>query len=263
MTTQAQATILGSGTSTGVPVIGCACLVCKSTDPFDQRMRSSLLLTLPDGNNLVIDTGPDFRAQMLHAKVAKLEHVLYTHTHADHCHGFDDLRAFHFNGQNSVYCYVAKRHANEFRQKFAYAFRDTGYIGTKLQVTLVEFDETPFALLGLEVEPAYAVHGNVQSAVFRIGRFAYATDFKFFSPELIARWRGKIDTMVASGIHYGDHPTHSCIQQTIALMAALQVKQGYITHISHKIMHARDQSGLPPGISFAYDGLRFGVELSL
>ena len=254
-------TILGSGTSTGVPVIGCACAVCTSPDPRDQRLRASLLITVPSGEHLVIDTGPDFRTQMLKAGVRKLEHVLYTHTHADHCHGFDDLRAFYFRDHRSVTCYAATRHALELRQKFAYVFHDTGYIGTKPQVTLSEFDLEPFRVLGLEIEPAYAVHGNVQSAVFRFGRFAYATDFKLFSPSLIARWRGKIDTMVASGIRYGEHPTHSCIQETTALMAALQVKTGYITHISHEIMHSRDEADLPEGIHLGYDGLRFGVEL--
>jgi len=253
-------TILGSGTSTGVPVIGCQCPTCKSADPRDQRLRSSILLTT-DQQNLVIDTGPDFRMQMLKAGVTALTDVLYTHTHADHCHGFDDLRAFYFSRREAIVCHVAKQHCPDFRQRFSYAFEDTGYLGTKPQVVLAPFENQPIQIGGLQVEPAFVPHGHTETAVFKIGRFAYATDFKRFPDTLIKKWRGQIDTMVASAIRYGQHPTHSCVEETLALFDALAVKNGYLTHIAHELRHAVDEAKLPSHVRMAYDGLVFQVEL--
>jgi phosphoribosyl 1,2-cyclic phosphate phosphodiesterase len=258
---QATVTILGSGTSTGVPVIGCSCATCTSSDSRDKRLRSSVLLQTADGQSLVIDTGPDFRMQMLNAGVTHLTEVLYTHTHADHCHGFDDLRAFYFSSRQPVTCHVATPHCADFRARFSYAFEETGYLGTKPQVVLAPFERTPFAIGGLKVDPDFVPHGHTQTAVFRIGRFAYATDFKVFPPELIARWRGKIDTMVASAIRYGQHPTHSCVEETLALFDALAVKRGYLTHIAHEMRHAVDELKLPSHVRLAYDGLEIPVEL--
>lgn len=258
---QATVTILGSGTSTGVPVIGCLCATCTSADPRDQRLRASILLTLETGQQLVIDTGPDFRAQMLAAKVMTLTDVLYTHTHADHCHGFDDLRAFYFTHRQSVTCHIAARHEEDFRARFSYAFENTGYVGIKPQVVLRSFQDETFTIGDFTIEPAYAPHGHVQSAVFRFGRFAYATDFKVLPPELRDRWRGKIDVMIASAIRYGDHPTHSCVPETLALFKDLGVKQGYLTHIAHELRHEVDDLKLPPHVRLSYDGLRIPVQL--
>ena len=257
---QASLTILGSGTSTGVPVIGCSCKTCVSADHRDKRLRSSVLLTAGT-QRLVIDTGPDFRMQMLTAGVTSLTDVLYTHTHADHCHGFDDLRAFYFSSRQAVRCHVAQRHCPDFRNRFSYAFEDTGYLGTKPQVTLVPFDTAPFQVGNLHVEPAFVPHGHTESVAFKIGRFAYATDFKEFPLPLIQLWRGQIDTMVASAIRYGTHPTHSCVEETLALFDALAVKKGYLTHIAHELHHATDEAKLPPHVRMAYDGLVIPFEM--
>jgi len=257
----ATVTILGSGTSTGVPVIGCSCVVCRSPDSRLKRTRAALMLTLASGERLVIDTGPDFRQQMLRESVAQLEHVLYTHVHADHCHGFDDLRAFYFHQRRPVTCYVGRPHLEDFRTRFAYAFQETGYSGTKPQVVLQEFGEAPFTVLGLTVEPIFLEHGHTQTAAFRIGRFVYATDFKRIPPEVVERWRGQVDTMVASGIHFGAHPTHSNIPETLALFKKIQVNRGIITHLTHEVDPARDTARLPDGVVFAHDGMQVDVLL--
>lgn len=261
MSGQVKVTVLGSGTSTGVPVIGCACAVCSSHDPHDKRYRASIMLTLPAGDHVVVDTGPEFRLQMLRAGVKRLSHVLYTHTHADHCHGFDDLRAYYFHQKTPVTCHVPREYEADVRRRFAYAFEDTGYIGTKPQVLLTPFDEEPFQVLGLTVEPAMLPHGNVRTAAFRIGRFAYATDFKAFPESLVARWRGKVDVMIASGVQFEPHPTHSNIPETLALFEKLQVKQGIISHLNHHVSHARDAAALPPGRAFAHDGMAIDVRI--
>ncbi|NRA45166.1 MAG: MBL fold metallo-hydrolase [Oligoflexales bacterium] len=252
--------ILGSGTSTGVPTIGCNCPVCTSDDPRNKRRRSSILITRKDNQeNIVIDTTPDFRSQILDAKVSKLENVLYTHTHADHCHGFDDLRAFYFFNKTPINCYLSKELHPEFKARFSYAFTNTGYKGTTPQVELKETPNKPFEVIGLEVDPVRLPHGTMQSTGFRFGRFAYITDFKAFPKRSLAKWKGKIHTMIASGVRYKPHPTHSTVSETIQLFQDLQVKKGYITHLSHDIDHRRDSASLPPHISFAYDGLEFEV----
>lgn len=253
-------TILGCGTSTGVPVIGCACDVCSSAEPRNKRTRSSIMLTTGAGQTIVIDTGPEFRFQMLRERVNHLEHVLYTHIHADHCNGFDDLRVFSFNLTTTVACHMPSNHLAEFRARFAYAFEDTGYVGAKPQVDLVPIEEDPFMLAGLWIEPARVPHGHVLTTVYKIGRFLYATDFKAFPEALIERWRGHVDVMVASGVHFREHVTHSNVPQTVALMAKLGVKRGIVTHLAHDVDYVRDASRLPAGVEFAYDGLTIDMD---
>lgn len=251
-----RVTLLGSGTSTGVPVIGCQCDVCMSNNSYNKRMRTSLALTRDDGKNIIFDTSPEFRMQVLRAEIRTLEAVIYTHIHADHCHGFDDLRAFYFQGKAPVPCYLGAEYKTEFRSRFSYAFEDTGYIGTKPQVDLrIIPEKSPFRVGELEFDFLRLPHGNATSYAYRIGDFAYATDFKKFTPEQIAHWHGKIDTMVASGIHFGEHATHSTIPETIELFKALKVRDGVITHIAHDVDHERDSRRLPKGVRFGYDGM--------
>lgn len=252
----ASVTILGSGTSAGVPVIGCHCAVCKSPDLKNTRTRSSILLKHSSGEQLVVDTGPDFRAQALREGIETLDGVFYTHVHADHCHGFDDLRAFYFHHQTPVRCFVSRMHEEEFRSRFQYALLDTGYRGTAPQVDLQVFDEGRLQAGSFAFEVAYFPHGNIHTAGLRCGSFAYVTDFKTFPEEILAAWRGKIEVMVASGNNFNlAHPTHSTVQETAAVMKSLGVKRGVISHLAHEVEYKRDNSGLPTGIELAFDGM--------
>ena len=261
-----KVTILGSGSSPGVPVIGCPCRVCKSQNPRNQRTRSSLLLEFVSRGRhyrIVFDTSPDFRAQMLRAKVTYLDAVIYTHTHSDHLHGFDDLRAFYFRSLQPVPCYIHATHAQELRSRFSYAFRRDAYHGTKPQVVLYEFGESAFTIGGQRFSPALAHHGDMQTAVFRVGAFAYATDFKALSEQVRRAWRGKIHTMVASGHKWGEHPTHSTIEETLDLFRDLKVKRGIVTHLGHEVDFVKDQRKMPRGMALAYDGMRLVVPHSV
>lgn len=252
--------VLGSGTSTGVPVIGCECEVCQSKAERNQRTRASLAVTSSSGaTTLVIDTATEFRLQVLRAGIKKVDAVLYTHIHADHCHGFDDLRAFSFREKKVIPCFLGVDHEQEFRARFQYAFDDTGYNGSKPQITLERIPEGPFQIGDLSIDPIILPHGHVRTWGFRIGNFAYATDFKTFSEDQIARWRGKIKTMVASGIHFGRHSTHSVIPETIELFRRLDVQHGVITHLAHEIDYLRDGERLPSHVEFAYDGMTIDV----
>ena len=255
-----QVTVLGCGTSTGVPVIACPCAVCHSNNPKNNRTRSSLLIRTDSGKNIVVDTGPEFRIQALRESLTSLDAVLYTHLHADHCHGFDDVRAFRFLDRRPISCYMARDFQEEFRQRFAYAFTDLGYAGTRPEVDMYEIpDDGIFTVGGQEVESFRVAHGVVQTSVFRFESFAYATDYKAFTEEQIERWRGKVRVMISSGIHFRDHPSHSTIPQTLALFEKLEVEHGIISHLSHEVDFERDRSKLPAHVEFAYDGMKLSI----
>lgn len=217
------------------------------------------MLTLDNGEHIVIDTGPDFRVQMLRHRVKKLLHVFYTHIHADHCHGFDDIRAFYFGTGKPMQCYVPEVHAAAFKSRFDYVFQDMGYLGTKPQVVLHEVGEGTFEVMGYPIETVLLPHGSSTSMAFRLGSFAYATDFKEFPQDLQKRWKGKLHTLVASGVRYRPLPTHSTLPETAILMENLQVEKGIISHLNHDIDHGMAQKDLSPSLNLAYDGMVIDV----
>lgn len=256
-------TVLGSGTSTGVPTIGCRCPVCRSLDPRNKRLRTSILITRKDtGQHILIDTSPDLRQQMIRANVRDLQHVLYTHTHADHTHGFDDLRAFFFHSKKAVQVFLSEDNVDEFKVRFAYAFMPTGYLGITPQIDIKLLADN-FEVIGLPIQRIRLPHGHVLTNAFRIGSFAFATDFKEFGPAEIAAWQGAVEIMIASGLRFSPHPTHSTIDETIALFDKLAVKHGIITHLSHDVDYARDSPKLPHGYRFAYDGMTISVDVDV
>ncbi|MCX6129751.1 MAG: MBL fold metallo-hydrolase, partial [Proteobacteria bacterium] len=188
--------ILGSGTSTGVPVIGCHCPVCKSSNPRNHRTRASIAVQEGE-HTILIDTSPEMRLQVLAAGIESLDAVLYTHIHADHSQGFDDLRAFHFKSRQVLDCYLMAEYHEEFKERFRYAFVDTGYRGSKPQVCLKAMPDGPFNVGKFSIEPIRLDHGSVRTCGFRFGSFVYITDFKKFPDETLKLWRGQIDTIVA------------------------------------------------------------------
>jgi phosphoribosyl 1,2-cyclic phosphate phosphodiesterase len=253
--------ILGCGTSTGVPVIGCSCRVCKSEHPRNQRWRTSIALHTPSKESLVVDTGPEFRLQLLRAGITKLRRIIYTHIHADHLHGFDDLRGLYFNNQKSIDCWIHPNHLRELKHRFHYAFEDTGYLGGRPEIQLnpLPTNSGIFSIGDMDVETFLVPHGNTWTNIFRFGRFAYATDFKLFTDEVLRAWRGKIHTMIASGLRWKDHKTHSTISETLELFKQLDVERGIITHMSHDIDYLEDSPKLPQGVELAYDGMKLTI----
>ncbi|MBC62251.1 MAG: MBL fold metallo-hydrolase [Zetaproteobacteria bacterium] len=253
-------TILGSGTSTGVPVIGCSCQVCKSTNPKNKRSRSSILIHhRPSDQVILVDTSPDMRMQLLRENVSRVDHILYTHTHADHLHGFDDLRALFFHMKRPIHCWAKPEDIVDIKTKFSYAFKKTNYTGAIPQVILHEITEQKFYLNSLEVECIKLPHGAMESLAFKIGKFAYATDFKSFSSKDKDMWKGRVSHMIASSATKKPHPSHSCLAETLSLFKELKVEKSFITHMSHDFNQDEEKELVPENVFLSFDGLSFSL----
>ena len=253
-------TVLGSGTSMGVPSLGCACRVCRSSDPHDNRTRPSILLS-KDGRNVVVDTTPDFRFQALRAGVLRLDAVIYTHGHADHILGFDDIRSFNVRQKTYLPIYASRETLTTLRRTFAYAFDESPTLSTIPQVTLHAI-EGPFDLLGAHVLPVPARHGNMGVFGFRFGRAAYLTDFSAL-PDSSKDMLHDLDDLILDALRDTPHPMHQTVEQALALVAELAPRRAWFTHISHDLPHeetnARLRSQGFPHVQLAYDGLSFEV----
>jgi phosphoribosyl 1,2-cyclic phosphate phosphodiesterase len=244
--------MLGSGTSTGVPVIGCDCAVCRSTDPRNRRMRPGLLLEAA-GLSVIVDTSPDFREQALRFDVSRVDAVLYTHPHADHVFGLDDLRIFNFRQGGSIPCYGSGETMARMRQIFTYVFEAGQEGGGKPRLDLIAVRD-PFDLLGLTVVPIPVAHGDMEVFGYRIGRFACVTDVNFISEASFELLAG-VELLVLSALRYRPHPTHFSLAEAIAVAARIGARRTLLTHIAHDIDHGRVEIPLPPGIEIGYDGL--------
>ncbi|MGI4865263.1 MAG: MBL fold metallo-hydrolase [Janthinobacterium lividum] len=252
-------TFLGTGTSQGVPMIGCDCPVCRSLDPRDQRLRVSVHLAV-EGRSLVVDTGPDFRQQMLRARISRLDAVLFTHEHKDHVAGLDDIRAFNFRQRQDMPVFAEPRVIGQLQQEFAYIFAEQKYPGVP-QVSLhpIESDAEPFDVLGLSVQPLRALHYRLPVLGFRVGGFAYLTDANFIGPETMGLLRGA-DTIVLNALRREPHISHFSLGQAVELLEELRPRRAYLTHISHQLgRHREVEAELPPWIRLAYDGLKIEV----
>ncbi len=254
-----EVTILGTGTSQGVPVIGCQCEVCRSTDPRDKRLRVAAMVEVGD-RRLVIDCGPDFRQQMLRESVNELDAILLTHEHNDHIIGMDDVRPFNFSQQKDMPVYATDRVAGALRQRFSYVFDAEPYPGApKLQIHSIDA-EHPFTAAGIEVIPVAILHGDLPILGFRIGDFAYLTDVKTIPEAEMSKLRG-LHTLVINALHFNPHHTHLNVPEALEMIEQIQPKQAFLTHVSHRIgLYAQMQKKLPAGVGLAYDGLRFVVE---
>ncbi len=250
-------TFLGTGTSTGVPMIGCDCAVCRSTDARDQRLRCSLWMQAPD-LQWVVDTGPDFRTQCLRAGIRHLDAVLITHPHTDHIMGFDDLRRFTFGENESIPVYGSAETLNALRRVYDFAFngqnRYTGYLKPDPR----EVSE-PFFLGRTEVTPVPVSHGRVDTTGFMFqyaggSRVAYLPDCKHIPESSLAIMEG-VDVFIVDALRRREHPTHFNVDEALAAARTVRARQTWLTHLSHELSHAELESELPSGVGIARDGL--------
>lgn len=249
-------TFLGTGTSQGMPVIGCNCDTCLSDNPHDKRLRCSACVEV-DGMTIVIDTGPDFRQQMLANRITAVDYILYTHEHADHTAGIDDIRPFNFRSKQPMEVYGGSRTLEDIKRRFAYIFREDPYPGAP-RVNLNVVSDT-FTLQGLAVTPIEVMHGKMPIYGYRIGNLAYLTDVREIADDEISKIKG-IDTMVISALHHHPHHSHMNLNQALDMIAKIQPRRTYLIHMGHKMgPEVEWAKRLPPSVYAAYDGLQITI----
>ncbi len=249
-------TLLGSGTSTGVPVIGCTCAVCTSGDPRNRRLRPGLKLETERGVALV-DTPTDLREQALRFGLPRLDAVVFTHPHADHVFGLDDIRIFNFRQRASIPCYGSRETLRALRRTFAYAFEETQEGGGKPQLDLIEV-KGPFGLLGREVVPVPVRHGDMEVYGYRLGSFAYVTDCNII-PEASFRLLEGVEVLILDALRYRPHSTHFSVAEAVVAAARIGASRTILTHLAHDVDYGAPEVALPPGVELGYDGIRFEV----
>ncbi|HEX8495459.1 MAG TPA: MBL fold metallo-hydrolase [Pyrinomonadaceae bacterium] len=247
-------TFLGTGTSTGVPSIGCECETCSSDDPRDKRLRVSILIE-HGGQIVLVDTSSDFRQQALRQKIKWLDAVLITHCHADHIFGLDDIRPLNFR-HGALGLYANERAWKDIRRIFQYIF-EPSYIGGGLPqvVPHTVVSGAPFCIgKDLQVTPLEVIHGRLPVIAYRFNDFAYATDLNEIPPQTLSALQD-LDVLVLDCLRFKAHPTHLWLERALEYINELKPRRAYLTHIAHDVKHARDSAQLPPGVEFAYDGL--------
>jgi phosphoribosyl 1,2-cyclic phosphate phosphodiesterase len=256
-----KVTLLGTGTSHGVPMIGCECAVCRSDDPRDRRTRPSILIESRDGRNgvrsVLVDTATDLRQQALTHRVTRVDAILFTHSHADHILGLDEVRRFNVTQKTAIPCYGDDRTLEDLRQTFAYIFRPVGPGGGVPQLSLFRIGG-PFTLGSLEIVPVPLLHGPRPILGFRVGTFAYLTDCSRIPDQSWPLLEG-VQTMVLDALRDRPHPTHFSVAEALEVVARLRPARTYFTHIAHDLPHAATCARLPAGVQLAYDGLTLEI----
>jgi phosphoribosyl 1,2-cyclic phosphate phosphodiesterase len=248
-------TFLGSGTSQGVPVIACPCEVCQSMDYRDKRLRVSMHIEV-EGKSFVIDTGPDFRQQMLRERISRLDAVILTHSHKDHIAGLDDVRAFNYLQQRDMPVYGTKQTLAQVQTEFYYAFEKEKYPGTP-QIKLNEISEEPFQINGVDFTPLPVMHMKMPVLGFRVGDFSYITDANFISDNTYQKLKGT-QVLVLNALQKDSHPSHFTLAEALEVAKKVGPTQTYFTHISHKLgLHKAIEKELPESVALGYDGLSF------
>ena len=242
----------------GVPTLACHCAVCESKDPRDKRTRPSVLLSY-SGRNVVIDTTPDFRFQAMRAHIDRLDAIIYTHAHADHILGLDDIRPYNLKQKGRVPIYGSAATLRILQRTFAYIF-DPAPTESSLPGVELHSIEGPFELFGLKFSPIAAMHGTTDVLGFRFGKAAYLTDFSSVPESSKALLRG-LDDFVLDALRYVPHPMHSTVDQSLKLVEEVAPKRAWFTHVCHDLGHAETNTKLPESARLAYDGLSFEVEV--
>ncbi|MBJ04394.1 MAG: MBL fold metallo-hydrolase [Flavobacteriales bacterium] len=252
-----NAIFLGTGTSQGVPIIGCSCIVCKSLDIRDKRLRSSLLLSIND-LNILIDIGPDFRQQALKLNVSKIDHILFTHFHRDHTSGLDDLRPIYYMNRSPINLYCESSVRSSLENDYNYIFSDTHYPG-KPEFNLNVIKNHPFKIENLSIQPIRVNHGILPILGYRVGKLAYITDASFISSEEKKKLLN-LDILIVNSLQRKKHVSHFNLKDSLLLINELKPKKSYLTHISHNMgLHRKVKEELPENIFLAYDGLSISV----
>ncbi len=248
---------LGSGTSTGVPVVGCRCRVCTSDHPRNKRLRQSVKIE-SKGKHFLIDTTPDLRLQLLRDPIPRLDFLLFTHSHSDHLMGLDDIRPFNFRQREPIRAYANAPTAKAIRRVFSYIWNDTQEGGGKPQLDLIEIDG-PFTHDGVEIIPIPVAHGDWTILGFRIGKFAYITDTNGIPPASIKLLEG-VEILALDGLRpYPPHPTHFTIAEAIEAANEIGPRETWLIHLTHDVDHEAFEATLPKGFHLAYDGLRLEI----
>ncbi|MCI0356362.1 MAG: MBL fold metallo-hydrolase [Acidobacteria bacterium] len=255
---RATLTVLGSGTSMGVPTIGCDCGVCTSSDPRDRRTRPSVLVEY-GGHSVLIDTTPDFRQQAIRENIARLDAVLYTHGHADHILGLDDLRPVSYRHASRIPLYAHPTTAQLLRSVFRYIFEGDYKYGGLARVELMEINGE-VELFGARFVPITVLHGDAPIYGFRMGTAAYLTDFSEIPPESLPLLRD-LDILFLDALRHKPHPTHSTVAKSLRLVEELKPQRAFFTHISHDLPHEQTNRSLPPNAQLAHDGLKLEFEI--
>ena len=250
-------TFLGTGTSQGVPVIACECKVCQSIDYRDKRLRTSVLISVED-KNIVIDTGPDFRQQMLRERVSHLEAVLFTHEHKDHTAGMDDVRSFNFKQKIDMPVYAEPRVIDQLKREFAYIFVQEKYPGVP-RIAINEINEQPFNIDGIEIIPIRGLHYKLPVLGFRIGDITYLTDVNHLEPSEKAKIKGS-KIFVVNALQKEPHISHYTLEEALELVKEISPEKAYFTHLSHKMgLQKEVEKELPENVYLAYDGLQVTI----
>jgi len=247
-----RVTMLGSGTSSGVPVIGCNCPVCTSDNAKNKRFRAGLKIELAD-RVILIDTPTDLRQQALRFGMARIDAILFTHAHADHIFGLDDVRIFNFRQRRAIPCYGSATPLQAIRRTFAYVFEQGEWGGGKPQLDLMEI-AGPLELFGRTIVPVPVEHGRLPVNGYRMGDFAYVTDCNHI-PEDSFSLLSDLEVLVLGALRYHEHPTHFTVQQAIEAAKRIGAERTYFTHLAHEVDHDNPRIALPPSVAFGYDGL--------
>lgn len=252
-----QLTILGAGSSAGTPAVGCTCATCVSTDRRNKRTRCSSMVTLDDGRVILIDTSPDLRQQALRENMQRVDAVLYTHTHADHLHGIDDLRAFCQLNRCQIPLYSYPEAVSHIQDKFGYTLREPGNFWD-LPVLAAHTVEAPFEVAGQVVIPIPVMHGRIRIYAYRIGNLVYMTDVSAI-PESSYEWLKDVDVLLIDCLRETPHPTHVSLSESLALISRIGARRNVLIHLTHELEYHALKTRLPANVEIGYDGLQLVV----